>query len=237
MNTTISWAPTPLATLYELYRDTDPMGPFTVLVYSGVSVSFMDSNLTPGSIYYYKVRATTPLGITPLSSELTVSVPLSNQPVRPTSMRQAVGPAAVQFEYQNALLDTQAMEWEYGQGVSIHIRGEDEITRDTYGSIVSRPLDLYTMVQNAAEISYQPTRKQLEKAGLREETDAIIYVAMQDFIDKGLSFDDLEIKRMSIDIHAIPGEVNGTRYEVKEKSRAGAFGNGYLYITFGLRRG
>jgi len=111
------------------------------------------------------------------------------------------------------------------------------VTRDLYGSIINRSAGLIVMTQNAATITYQPIRRELEKAGLREECDILIYVAMQDFIDQGLSFDDLEIKRMTIGINAIPFESSGNRYEVKEKSKAGAFGDGYLYVTFGLKRG
>ena len=152
-------------------------------------------------------------------------------------MLQASGPSSVQFDYVNALVDAQAWESEYGQPVVIHVRGEPNVSRDDYGSITGRPTDLVTMIQNAATIEYQPTRYKLEKAGLREECEASIWIAMQDFMDKNLAFDDLDTTRMTIDIGAIPGESNGTAYEIKEKSRAGSFGNGYLYVTFGLRRG
>lgn len=233
----ITWAPAALATSYKLYRDTAPDGSFVQLIYNGSSLSFNDSGLQPGTNYYYKVKSIGPGGESPLSSELAVYAPISNQPVLPDSMRQAIAPSAVGYEYRSALLDTQALEAEYGVAAIIHIRDEGNVTRDTYNSIMNRPTDLVTMVQNVATLTYQPTKYQMEKAGLREETDAMIYVAMQDFIDKGLAFDDLETKRMSVDILPSPGEANGTRYEVKEKARAGGLGNGFLYVTFGLRRG
>ena len=153
------------------------------------------------------------------------------------SMLQAIGPESVQAEYVNALIDTQMVEAEQGQPIQINYRLEGQVTRDSYGSIVGRAAGLVVMAQNAASITYQPVRRELEKAGLREECEVIVYVAMKDFVDQGLTFDDLEIKRMTIEIGAIPFESNGNRYEVKEKAKAVSFGNGYLYVTFGLKRG
>lgn len=148
------------------------------------------------------------------------------------------GLAGVQFEYLQALQDVQSSEREYGQPVVITIRGEEGVNRDSYGSIVGHTAtgDV-VMRQNAATIEYQPTKYKVEKAGLREECDVIVYVAMKDFTDLWLSFNDLEVKRMSVDIGSIPGEILGDHYEVREKSRAVAYGNGYLYVTLGLRRG
>lgn len=151
-------------------------------------------------------------------------------------INQAIAPGAVNLEYQHGLLDAQAMEMEYGKPVVIHVRGEAGVVRDGYGDIIGRPTDKVTMTQNAATIDYQPTKYQLEKAGLQQSCDVLVWVAAQDFIDNGLAFDDLETKRMTIDIQAIFGEVNGNAYEVKEKARAGSFANGYLYVTFGLTR-
>ncbi len=153
-------------------------------------------------------------------------------------MDYAISPddPGVHFEYQSALYDQQMTTHEYGQPIIIHIRYEGDVTRDAYSSIKSRPTDSHTLSWRASTIDYQPTERRMEKAGLRERADAIIYTAMQDWIDAGIAFDDIEIKRMYIEIAAIPGEVNGTTYEVKEKARAVPFGNGYLCISFGLSK-
>ena len=152
-------------------------------------------------------------------------------------MEQAIGPDGVLLEYDHALYDAQAWAREYGIAVVIHVRGEPNVSRDDYNSIAGRPSDSVTLTLNAASVEYQPTRYKLEKAGLREECDATVWVAMQDLTDNGLAFDDLEVKRMTVDLQAIPGESNGNRYEIREKSRAGAFGPGFVYVTLGLRRG
>jgi hypothetical protein len=152
-------------------------------------------------------------------------------------LQNAIGPEGVQLDYWGALLDAQSWEQEYGQPVVIHVRAEGNVARDAYNSIIGAPTDATTLVQNAATIDYSPTRYKLEKANLREECEVSVWIAMQDLVDAGLEFDSLDISRMHVDVGAIPGEAAGSRYEVKEKSRAGAFGNGYLYVTLGLRRG
>lgn len=154
-----------------------------------------------------------------------------------TAYAGAPGQGGVGLEYYHALRDAQMTEWEYGQPVTIHVRDETDVTRDTYGSIVNRPSDIVVMNINAAMIDYQPSKYKLEKVGLRQECDVMIYIAIQFFTDVGLAFDDLEPKRMTIDIGAIPGESNGNRYEVVDKVRTVSFGNGYLYIAFALKRG
>lgn len=152
-------------------------------------------------------------------------------------MQQAVSPCGVSLEYVHALQDAQAWEAEYGNPITIHVRSESGVTRDDYNSIVARQSDLLKIEINAATIDYQPSKYKLEKAGLREECDVMVHVAMQYFMDAGLAFDDLEPKRMTFVIGAIPGESNGARYEVADKCRAVPFGNGFLYIAFGLKRG
>ena len=60
---------------------------------------------------------------------------------------------------------------------------------------------------------------------------------MQDLIDRGLTFSDLDIKRMTVTIGGVDLEPMGKLFEVIEKSRAGQMGNGYLYLTLGLKSG
>ncbi|MGL4186626.1 MAG: hypothetical protein ACRCR4_12675 [Thiotrichaceae bacterium] len=152
-------------------------------------------------------------------------------------MQEAISHCGVSLEYNDALRDTQATAWEYGQPVAIHIRGESDIAKDAYGSIKSRPTDFKNLKLNAMEITYSPTKYKLEKLGLREECDAVIKIAMLDLIEAGLTFRDLETKRMTVDILATPNETDGQRFEVADKLRSDAYGNGYLTVTFSLKRG
>jgi hypothetical protein len=64
----ISWNTVLNATSYQLYRDTSPGGSFSTQVYDGSSTDTVDGSVSPGGIYYYKVRATNSNGSSSLSS-------------------------------------------------------------------------------------------------------------------------------------------------------------------------
>lgn len=151
-------------------------------------------------------------------------------------MEQAIGPQAVSLEYLHALQDSQAWAWEYGHPITVHVRGESNVTRDSYSSIEKRQSDTKTLSINAAEVTYQPSKYKVEKVGLRDVCDVMITISMQDLTDNGLAFDDLEVKRMNVEVSAIPGESNGNTFDVREKARTGQFGNGFLYVSLGLSR-
>ena len=141
----------------------------------------------------------------------------------------------VLLEYNNALRDTQNTAREYGNPIVVWVRGEADVNRDEYGGIKSRDLG-QQITMSTSTIDYEPSKYKLEKAGLRSACDVMIVTAMKDWIDEGLAFDDLEIKRMTVRISAAPGEANGTLYDVREKSRVNKFANGYLGISMGLSR-
>ena len=63
----VSWTGVNGATSYQVYRDTSSTGAFSTTAYSGTGTSFTDS-LDAGTTYYYKVRATYPVGASGLSS-------------------------------------------------------------------------------------------------------------------------------------------------------------------------
>ena len=150
-----------------------------------------------------------------------------------------VSTSGVAAEFLQALQDAQAITAEYGNPVVFNVRQEGQVGRDSYNSIKSRatPVAPWPFSVNAASITYTPSRKQVEKIGLRELHDVTIKCAVQDFMDIGIAFDDIETIRTTVEISPInPGESSGATYEIKEKSRTGAYANGYLYYAFGLAR-
>ena len=54
----VSWNASSGSTSYQLYQDTSSSGSFATKVYDGSGTSFVDFTVSPGSTYYYKVRAT-----------------------------------------------------------------------------------------------------------------------------------------------------------------------------------
>jgi len=150
-----------------------------------------------------------------------------------------ISTSGVATEFLQALQDAQAITAEYGNPVVFNVRQEGQVGRDSYNSIKSRsaPIAPWPFSVNAASITYSPTRKQVEKVGLRELHDVTIKCAVQDFMDIGVAFDDIEMIRTTVVIApVIPGESSGATYEIKEKARTVAYANGYLYYSFGLAR-
>lgn len=140
-----------------------------------------------------------------------------------------VSTGGVSKEYADALIDAQSTCREYGILVFISLRGEVDVSRDKYNSVkqhhdVDTPLHFY-----GNPIQYQPSQKQLEKAGISEPVDVVAYTAMQDWIDHGFKWDDIDVVRTTVTIQ-------GNEMMVKAKGYYGEYGTGYLYITLGLVR-
>jgi hypothetical protein len=66
----LSWIRSSGATGYQVFRDVNPAGAFSTLAYGGTDTSFTDSGLSAGTLYWYKVRASSAAG----SSEPTPAV-------------------------------------------------------------------------------------------------------------------------------------------------------------------
>ena len=142
----------------------------------------------------------------------------------------------VSLEYTQALQDAQQMAQEYGNPIVLWTREDGEVDRDEYGGIMAKPRQVAMVSINAATISYSPTSRVIEKAGLREQCDVLIKVAMQELIDASVEYEAIDLTRATIEIAALPSESHGATYQIKEKARTGSFANGYLYVIFGLKR-
>ena len=146
-------------------------------------------------------------------------------------MLQGISPTGASFEALCAQQDVQAALREYGQTVTMHIRTEANVVRDNYNSIQDRPTDQtpVTAVFCAYPVQYQPSEKQLEKAGLREKVDVSIQTAVLDWTDAGWDFTKIDIKRTTV-------IVDGEEYEIRDKGRVSQFQNVWLYYSLGLSK-
>lgn len=139
-------------------------------------------------------------------------------------------PCGVALERDHALLDVSQVVNEYGDDVTMYVRSESMITRDKYNSIVSGSLATTAPPKYALKaypIDRQPNRQMMEKAGIREQCDAIIWFATYDLTNAGIIFDSLECEKMMI-------VVDGNEYGVSEKGLVSDFANVHLYTVFGL---
>jgi hypothetical protein len=144
-------------------------------------------------------------------------------------MRFPVASDGVEKEKSDAMVDVQASCHEYGVPIRISLRGEGDVTRDKYKSISQRKTPSPILSFMANPVDYNPSEKQLEKAGIREPCDAIAYTAMQDWIDSELEWKDIDIVRTT-------AVLQGQEMEIKSKGYSGQYGSSYLYITLGLVR-
>lgn len=138
-------------------------------------------------------------------------------------------PIRITHEQWGALVDVQNTVNEYGDDVTVDFRGETDITRDKYNSIVQN-VGVATPPRyelKAWPVEYQPNRKQVEKAGLREDCQVTVWLATKDLLDRNISFDGIETEKMSVFL-------DGNEYGVNEKGKAMIFANIHLYITLGL---
>ena len=76
---TISWDAVPGATSYNLYRATSPGAETTTPLVAGITgTSRVNTGLTGGQTYYYKVIALNAGGVSPLSAEASTTIPASS---------------------------------------------------------------------------------------------------------------------------------------------------------------
>jgi hypothetical protein len=127
------------------------------------------------------------------------------------------------------MIDVSNIINEYGEDVILYERGEAEITRDKYNSIISSQSEGFPPQYNfkCYPIDHQPNRQQMEKAGIREQCECIAWFAMKDIIDNGLSFDGIDSIRYSVII-------DNNEYGIRDKGRVEDFADEHLYLTLGL---
>jgi len=129
-------------------------------------------------------------------------------------------------ETYGAKVDVRDLCREYGFPTKIEIRGESDVGRDRYQSIKQRttmhPLNVW-----AFPFVHNPNTKEIEKAGLREQADAMMYFSKLEMEEQEWGFDDIELIRCTVIVEA-------HQYRIKEKNLHSHHGRDHLYITLGL---
>lgn len=141
-------------------------------------------------------------------------------------MSPLVGPSC---ERDDALRDAQAVCQEYGMPVTLRVRGETGVRRDLYGSIKNRTEDSDGLTIGSMPFIFNPNRRDLERAGLREASDAVAYLATKDLTDNGLNFDTLDAERTTV-------SVSGVQHRIVEKGQHSHFLDAALYVVLSLKR-
>ena len=141
----------------------------------------------------------------------------------------------VYFDRVNTLADIKNIMDERGNLLKIEIRTEiattPEVTRDDYNSIKRRKPVISPNVPlffRTFPVHYQPSEKQLEKAGIREQANVIAYTAMADWIAAGYNFSDIDLNGKFTCV------LDGETFELKDKGLYGQVADSFGYITIGL---
>jgi hypothetical protein len=131
----------------------------------------------------------------------------------------------------NALKDTYDVAHQYGDNITVYVRNEGDISRDTYEDMKSGKLspDVTPIFMPANPITFQPNRRVLEKAGMREDCDVLLYTPMYSWIQAGIDFEEIDLIRSTVILR-------GIKYVIKEKGFESQFIDTYLYVVLALRR-
>lgn len=118
---------------------------------------------------------------------------------------------------------------EIGTVVKFILRNETDISRDDYNTITDYKKALTKEYEICAmNITYNPDNQELTRAGLYETSEVTISTPTKCWIDNGLVYNDIDIKKTTV---VLGGEV----YKIQEKGREQIItGTTPLFYTFGL---
>lgn len=131
----------------------------------------------------------------------------------------------VELEKLNALSDARDYVNERGHEVVLQFVEESQVDRDIYNSIKNRTPVEYPL--KAFPIVYSPTSKQLEKAGIKDNVDVVVTLAMLDLTDSELDFQIIDEIRWEV-------LLNDETFIIKDKNQINHFADTYLNVTLGL---
>lgn len=149
------------------------------------------------------------------------------------SYEQPVATIGLSQEQEQALYDARNVIRELGLPVLIRLHEEQKITRDKFNSIKKRNIiQTPGITFYAFPVVFNPTIKQLDDAGIKEQTQVLIKTAVQDWIDNGFTVNTLK------NINSIRATViiSDAKYEIRDKNLDSQYGDTFLYIHLGLNR-
>lgn len=131
----------------------------------------------------------------------------------------------------NALKDTYEVCHTWGDIVKVYVRNEGDVQRDKYEDLAFGKVetDVTPLTMPAYPIEFQPNRRTLEKAGIREDCDVLITTPMYCWSISGVDFEEIDMTRSTV-------VLRGIKYVIKEKSFFSQFTDTYLYVNLALRR-
>jgi hypothetical protein len=136
-----------------------------------------------------------------------------------------------------ALADIEEQAVIMGTPITYIYRKESDVQRDSLGTIKSRSLETRYEF-NALSVERHPDHKKLERAGLREGVEALVYLPTATFFEYGLIRQDHQ--KLGFDFAALETVrstviLDGSEWKIADKGLSGRMSWVPLYVTFGLR--
>lgn len=142
-------------------------------------------------------------------------------------------PIGVQLEMENALQDAKDIIDERGNDITLLDNTESTVERDSYGEIIRRVPTQYTM--HAYPVIYNPTQDELEKAGIKENVELMVTLAVKDLTNIGITYDDIDNIRFEVAVNVDPlTNTDSQLYIIKDKNNLNMFSHTYLNVVLGL---
>lgn len=188
------------------------------------------SDLTEGLfVYGSKIPVGVSINNFPDDSSLNMTDNATDTSLVPEVFEITNANVGVYLERNYALADTKFYVDERGDVVEIYLRKEGDVVRDSYNSIQKRQTNsAFHKFFRTFPVQYSPSTQQLEKAGIKENADVVIYTAFKDWLDAGLGVNDIDISGRLTCI------MQGETFEIKAKGMKDQFNDVFLYITLGL---
>ena len=133
----------------------------------------------------------------------------------------------------SALKDARDILRELGKPIKIQLHVEQKITRDKFNSIKNRgTITTPEITFYSYPLKFNPTEKELDRAGIRERTQVLAKTAMLDWNEAGYTMDTLK------DLNSVRATVviEGAKYEIRDSVLESQFVDTYLYVLIGLNK-
>lgn len=136
------------------------------------------------------------------------------------------------LERKQALKDVRDTIREWGEELEFFLRSEKDVTRGSLGTVISKSIE--SIKVSAYPIQRNPDEKQLAKAGLSEESSALIYTSALAWADLGmLDLDDLVLDEF--DISRMTVGLDGKEMKVSQIGLVNRINGTPTYVTFALK--
>lgn len=142
--------------------------------------------------------------------------------------------ACTDFEVVAALNDIKCNAQEWGLAVSYNPRTAATVVKDRMGTVKRYNNDAESPAVTALSlyafpVIFNPSTRDVEKAGLRERYEVIIYTPRLYWAEASITFDNIQVEPSTFTIQ-------GNTYEIKEKNQANHLRTDFLQYVFGLHK-